>query len=438
MSTVNLRILHNLPDNPGDHQEDPRLCDMYVPRLQTTFDLTRLPKPKQFSKYTCPRCNLKYCSLTCYKDEAHVVCTESFYKDSIVEEIKSRQVDENEKRRMLEMLQKFEKESAEQSEKLEESDEEDDEQDFAQRFVNMDIDASSFDDIWSKLTPQEQAEFQRKVLKGEAPSNIAPEEEDELSELVPVWRPWWELEAEGEGSQRVIIELDDNGGESEGRQGRGEVVRPAIVADVKALEKMTKQTPNPCVVFNLINVLFSYALTCRRTNGDPFDDPNEACTVLEHISALILFSREPFVYGSVAEAVADCIQRVMERPYSPNPSALSLTLLQDLVHLFVTPSTTLSALSDLVRLLRAASSSTSVPTATRRKVFHAEKKACFCVAYVRHLGDQGDAVGVLRSAVKSELERRGVEAREYEAEKEKVEEALRGRKRPGRLVEEVG
>lgn len=48
-----------------------------------------------------------------------MTCTESFYKDSIVEEIKSRQVDEGEKRRMFEMLQKFEKESAEQADELE-------------------------------------------------------------------------------------------------------------------------------------------------------------------------------------------------------------------------------------------------------------------------------------------------------------------------------
>ncbi len=34
----------------------------------------------QPSKYGCPRCPLKYCSLACFKSEAHADCSEEFYK----------------------------------------------------------------------------------------------------------------------------------------------------------------------------------------------------------------------------------------------------------------------------------------------------------------------------------------------------------------------
>ncbi|RUS18303.1 hypothetical protein BC937DRAFT_88941 [Endogone sp. FLAS-F59071] len=392
---------------------------------------------KQFAKYTCPRCNLKYCSLACYKDETHVSCTESFYKDSIVEEIKSRQVDESEKRRMFEILRKFEKESAEQADELEEQESEEDEShDFAQRFENLDIDASSFYDIWAKLTPQEQAEFQRKVLKGEAPFTMAS---DELGELVPIWRPWWELEVEERKVfRRIIAEVDDNGNSDMGREAHEKGARPAIMENVKPLKEMTKNTPNPGVVFNLINVLFSYALACRRSNGDPFDDLAEACVVVEHISMTILFSREPFMYESIAEAVADCVQRTLEHAYSSDPPALSLILLQDLTRLLSTPTVAFSALSDLIRLLRAASTSTSVPKQTRRKAFLAEKKACFYLAYVRYICECGDGLDFLRSAVQGELERRKTEKREYEMERKRMEEALGGRRTGGSLVEELG
>lgn len=33
-------------------------------------------------KYSCPRCNIKYCSLDCYRSQAHRQCSEAFYKVS--------------------------------------------------------------------------------------------------------------------------------------------------------------------------------------------------------------------------------------------------------------------------------------------------------------------------------------------------------------------
>ncbi|KAJ8315934.1 hypothetical protein KUTeg_005948 [Tegillarca granosa] len=41
---------------------------------------------KDESQYTCPRCNIQYCSVDCYKSEKHVDCSEAFYKDCFMEE----------------------------------------------------------------------------------------------------------------------------------------------------------------------------------------------------------------------------------------------------------------------------------------------------------------------------------------------------------------
>ena len=40
---------------------------------------------KNPSKYTCPRCNTRYCSVECYKSEKHRDCSEMFYKDCFME-----------------------------------------------------------------------------------------------------------------------------------------------------------------------------------------------------------------------------------------------------------------------------------------------------------------------------------------------------------------
>ena len=40
---------------------------------------------KQPSKYTCPRCNTRYCSVDCYKSEKHRDCSEMFYKHCFME-----------------------------------------------------------------------------------------------------------------------------------------------------------------------------------------------------------------------------------------------------------------------------------------------------------------------------------------------------------------
>ena len=36
-------------------------------------------------KYNCPRCGVHYCSLECYRNEKHQVCSEGFYKEQVIE-----------------------------------------------------------------------------------------------------------------------------------------------------------------------------------------------------------------------------------------------------------------------------------------------------------------------------------------------------------------
>lgn len=41
------------------------------------------------ANYTCPRCNLHYCGLVCYQSPDHAMCSEEFYKESVLRELKN-------------------------------------------------------------------------------------------------------------------------------------------------------------------------------------------------------------------------------------------------------------------------------------------------------------------------------------------------------------
>ncbi|XP_022619430.1 zinc finger HIT domain-containing protein 2 [Seriola dumerili] len=54
--------------------------------------------------YTCPRCNLHYCGLACYQSPDHSVCSEEFYKESVLEELKDMGKTESEGRKKMQEI----------------------------------------------------------------------------------------------------------------------------------------------------------------------------------------------------------------------------------------------------------------------------------------------------------------------------------------------
>ncbi|KAF9153681.1 hypothetical protein BG015_002891 [Linnemannia schmuckeri] len=95
---------------------------MVVPRKHRTIVENTHPcgicRAQPF-KYICPRCNLRYCSLTCYKDQAHVQCTESFYKSSVMDELKSSPAaTPQDRKKMLGILDRFERQAVDEEQLL--------------------------------------------------------------------------------------------------------------------------------------------------------------------------------------------------------------------------------------------------------------------------------------------------------------------------------
>ncbi|XP_004077342.1 zinc finger HIT domain-containing protein 2 [Oryzias latipes] len=207
------------------------------------------------SRYTCPRCNLQYCGLACYQSREHTSCSEEFYKESVLQELKKMGKTESEGRRRMQeillgiqqkgemteggmervlkeegivkdnsdeeeekiqvmellsklaQLQQSEEENSTEIEailrKLEEiggadpmsGDSDDDAEeklDLTERLKGLDIDKLSEDELWDLLNSKERESFMGLMKNGR------------LWGLVPLWKPWWE---DHEEEHKELVEM---------------------------------------------------------------------------------------------------------------------------------------------------------------------------------------------------------------------------------------
>ncbi|KAK9314421.1 hypothetical protein V1522DRAFT_407668 [Lipomyces starkeyi] len=171
----------------------------------STSRLTEIPRicvfcKKVYGKYSCPRCRQLYCSLACYKSKAHQTCSTSFYCDNAedttiaaIKEVESPELSPSEKRRLLELVNEYEIEAQERplgdfeglvkraselksqsaeiacphddaEDEQQSSDEREQEkwiQDLEHRLTDLDLESAEFEEIWTRLTLREQADFIR-------------------------------------------------------------------------------------------------------------------------------------------------------------------------------------------------------------------------------------------------------------------------------------
>ena len=127
---------------------------------------------RQFSKYTCPKCSVRYCSTVCYKSEKHLQCSEPFYKNCIMEALKCGDEDPEGKRKVLEILRRLESDTGVQRE---------DDLEVAsleERLADVDLDGDP-STVLASLTDKEKKEFESSVASGA------------IGGIVDVWKPWW-------------------------------------------------------------------------------------------------------------------------------------------------------------------------------------------------------------------------------------------------------
>ncbi|KAL1501313.1 hypothetical protein ABEB36_006657 [Hypothenemus hampei] len=257
------------------------------------------------AKYACPKCNIIYCSLTCYQAVGHLECSESFYKESVMSELNLDPNDPESKAKMLEILQRNQLKSEDFNEKCEEwtsdSDIDWDSYEPFSRFVDVEDlqeDLDSDDDIfveigtrlkdvnlddseavWEKLNADEKQDF------------IAFIKSKDISEFMHLWKPWW-LHNE----DNLVTELNEEGIES------FKTECPKI-GNIKTFSTLTTKTPAECVQYNLVNLLAAYVFTLRYLNGQHFEFPNEAVAYIAALSLNLKKGQNFDTYQAAVESV---------------------------------------------------------------------------------------------------------------------------------------
>ncbi|KZP01802.1 hypothetical protein CALVIDRAFT_559595 [Calocera viscosa TUFC12733] len=285
---------------------------------------------RQFAKYTCPTCNTPYCSLTCFRSEAHAQCTEPFYRQALEDEIKSgpsRTAEE--KRAMLEMLKRFEEQSAELDEGGD-SDAEEEEgagDELANKLAGLDLDTADPEELWDALTPEQQAEFTRLLQDPESESARALLASASAQED-PVL-PWWEATLEDE---------------EDGKEGGGRYAHPPGMMDVpEGLVQLQRARQGPLLVYNVIAIALVYSYATRHMGRSPLSSPSpgpsapnprpdtaqaesETAELILRTLPFLADRRSTLVFPSVESALTDVWSRLPQQDAGP---ALFAVLLED-------------------------------------------------------------------------------------------------------------
>ncbi|PWA78031.1 HIT-type Zinc finger family protein [Artemisia annua] len=249
---------------------------------------------KQFSQYTCPRCNTRYCSLPCYKSHS-LRCTESFMRDNVMGEMQQMEPGDETKQKMLDILKHFH------------SEEEADSMDNDDGLVDSALSKETIQKIMSgvqisfdDLSTEEKKHFQRAVASGE------------LSKLIEPWEPWWfkpsarTISLSPEGTQLVQPITNE---EADPLNKTNEVPLGPETA-LAPISELTSTEPSPLLAIHLVDILYSYCFTLRLYNDDWESEPAGSTVVVLSISSVLGHNGQP---ETVSEALSYCL----EQTYSP-------------------------------------------------------------------------------------------------------------------------
>ncbi|KAG6636483.1 zinc finger HIT domain-containing protein 2 isoform X1 [Carya illinoinensis] len=348
---------------------------------------------KQFSQYTCPRCNSRYCSLHCYKSHS-LRCTESFMRENVVEELQQMQSNDETKRKMLDILKRFH--SEEETERMDEDDSAVSEE-IIQRILSGD--QVSFDD----LSAVEKKQFQRALASGE------------LSKMIEPWDPWWlkpsarTISLSQEGTQ--LIQALDKQEESALPQedlesNQSSEIPPGPESPLLPISKLSSTEPSPFLAVHLVDILYSYCFALRLYNGEWQSDTIGSAMVVLSVSSVLGQGRQP---ETVLEALSHCLEQICSPAYRHMGGLqLGLVLVEDVISLISLGGPALvCSLCDLQRLiqtgereLKSEKHKKYTRVEIRSKLKLAERKIYFMMCWVHE--QPGEAWSSLAAILRAE------------------------------------
>ncbi|ESQ31525.1 hypothetical protein EUTSA_v10004334mg [Eutrema salsugineum] len=322
---------------------------------------------KQFSQYTCPRCNFRYCSLPCYKSHS-VQCTESFMRENVVDELRQVRSDDQTKTKMLEILKRFHSEEEEDDGGIDSiTDDEGSSLTLPEEICQKILagDEVNLDD----LSLEERKGFQRALASGE------------LSKMIEPWDPWWLLPSARtislgtKGTQLVqCVEEDD--------QEASEIPRGPDTP-LTSLSKLSSTNPSPLLPLHLVDIVYSYCFTLRIYNGDWESDTLGSATMVLTVSSVLGQSAQP---ETIKEVFSFCLEQTCSSAYKNLCGGLKfgLNLVDDVIHLLSLGTAALVCLlCDLQRLIHGAIQEVkSSGRDLKKKLKLADKKVFFMMCWV--------------------------------------------------------
>ncbi|GCC37892.1 zinc finger HIT domain-containing protein 2 [Chiloscyllium punctatum] len=274
------------------------------------------------ARYTCPRCNVPFCSLPCYRGSRHRACAESFYREAVLGELRdeSRRAGGAEARAGLrESLRRLRHSEAWEPGELE---------------PGHPHPGGTAGRLWDSLSEEERRDFERLLESGQAAAWIKE------------WRPWWErrppgpvLELQPSGLEedrrcekvnkaQPVVDIARTGSENDSELGRfteeqvtgrfweNDDSIPGICSNIVPLLSLCSK-PSPLIQYSVVNVLYAYAFSMKLVNGDISGEMRD-----EFIEAALTVSealKGNRVFMSTAEAVQAGVGAVRSTPYFSNP-----------------------------------------------------------------------------------------------------------------------
>ncbi|XP_066108094.1 zinc finger HIT domain-containing protein 2 [Saccopteryx bilineata] len=332
----------------------------------------------QPARYTCPRCNVPYCSLRCYR--AHGTCAEDFYRDQVLGELRGRSASPS---RLASALRRL-RQQRDTEEELEDAG------------LRPGPAPGGLLGLWEQLAPAEKAAFEQLLSRGEA------------GRLLPPWRPWWW----GRGAEpRLLEELDDTpGGEAaeldpapartppdpmkdaaaaespaSEEMALGDTpgaCTPAVPTRIPTLASLSRGRTSPLIRFQLPNVLFSYAHTLALYHGGDDALLSDFCATLLGVSGALGAQQ---IFASAEEALQAAAQVLEAGEHPPGPLGTRGAMREAaLILLGEGPANqkgyTLAALGHLVQTLGRARKQAET-TEERDDLYRARKKCQFLMAW---------------------------------------------------------
>lgn len=270
------------------------------------------------SRYECPRCAIRYCSVECYRIHSDK-CVAAFSSDAD-EGTRGVRVSERERRqandRFRKALEELEEEhlpgangvvrdGQERGLQWDELDglfaEGDDDDDGCTNVKNEPEDvADLLEDLVEEM---ERLDLSYEEALQRLPQHMAREfhemvRDGRIARFLPVWRPWW--------LQNASIEQSADSRSAEDEDAPAALPERPRKCDITCPVHLAQRRASNNIVYSVVDVVYAYCLTLRLHNGDCAADPRAAARMLWQSCGVIADDQR---YTSMRQTLQACTER---------------------------------------------------------------------------------------------------------------------------------